>query len=96
MNWLSVEDRLYLVCMIFKCKISKNMLPSYFNQFIIYNSSIHNHNTRNNENLLSMNSVFFKGLNEFNILPASIKNSTNVYTFKNQLLIAIKCRKLSN
>lgn len=102
LNWMYVEDRIYLLCMTFIYKMNKNMLPSYFAEFISYNNNIHSYNTRHNDNFhitrthnrQSMNSIFFKGLNEFNKLPADIKNSRNVHAFKRHLLKIITERRI--
>ena len=98
LNYLYVENRLYLLTMIFVFKIKSNMLPSYFDEFVVYNDTIHDYNTRNNENFhinrtvnrQAMNSIFFKGLNEFNKLPALVKNSSSVWVFKKRLLKMIR------
>lgn len=98
LNYLYVENRLYLLTMIFVFKIKSNMMPSYFDEFIVYNDTIHDYNTRNNENFhinrtmnrQAMNSIFFKGLNEFNKLPALVKNSSSVCVFKKHLIKMIR------
>ena len=98
LNYLYIENRLYLLTMIFVFKIKSNMLPSYFDEFVVYNDTIHDYNTRNNENFhinrtvnrQAINSIFFKGLNEFNKLPALVKNSSSVWVFKKRLLKMIR------
>lgn len=97
LNWISVEDRFYYLAMIFIFKITKNMLPGYFRSFITYNNEIHSYNTRNQNNFhisktrlnKSMQSLFFKGLNDFNNLPMDIRNCQNLRSFKKQLLLFI-------
>lgn len=97
LNWITVEARLYFLAMIFIFKLTKNMLPGYFSSFIIYNSEIHSHNTRNLNNFhisktrlkKSMQSLFFKGLNDFNNLPMEVRNCQSLHTFKKQLLLFI-------
>ena len=74
-------------------KMLKNLLPSYFNQFLTHVSELHNYPTSSSTNLYvnplnlksSMNFLFFKGIDEFNKLPGVIKNSKSLYIFKNGL-----------
>lgn len=98
LEWISVSNRLFYMSMIFIYKIKNSLLPSYFNEFTSYSNEIHQHNTRNNHNFYitrtnykkSMNSLFFKGFNQFNNLPTDIKNSPNLIIFKSKLIKHIK------
>lgn len=93
LNWLMVEKRIYLRCMTFIFKLTNQLLPSYFNQFITTNNRIHQHYTRARNDfhisrtkyVSSMKTLFHKGLNEFNKLPEEIKSSNSVNVFKRKL-----------
>lgn len=98
LQWMSVYERLYLNAMIFIFKILNNLLPTYFEEFLVYNSQIHSYQTRTNANFYlpkfnlsrSMKSLFYKGLKDFNKLPDAMRNSSSVPDFKRKLLIHIK------
>lgn len=98
LQWISVSERFYLNAMIFIFKILNNLLPTYFEEFLIYNAQVHSYPTRTNANFYlprynlsrSMRSLFYKGLNDFNKLPDAIKNSNSVPEFKRKFLTHIK------
>lgn len=100
LEWLKVSDKLYLSAMIFIYKIVNKLQPSYFNEFIVFNHEIHGHLTRTRDNIYlsqvhkkkSMNSLFFKGIDQFNKLSPEIKNSPSVKLFKYKLIEHIKQR----
>lgn len=89
-NWLSVKDRFFYFSMIFIFKIIKGLAPSYFSQFISYNRELHDHFTRRANDFYvtkkkyskTMNSIFHKGLCEFNMLPVSLVNCNSLREFK--------------
>lgn len=93
LNWLSVHQRLFYFAMLFVYKIINNLLPTYFNKYIIYVKEIHNYNTRTASNIYlgktnlkkTMNNLFFKGFIEYNKLPKHITDSTSVKIFKRKL-----------
>lgn len=94
LNWFSVEQRVFYMCMVFIFKLSKNLLPNYFDDFTIRNNSIHQHHTRARNNFhihrtqykQSMKSLFYKGLNKFNELPDNLKNSNSLKIFKQNIV----------
>ena len=98
LEWLKVSDKLYLGAMIFIYKIVNKLQPSYFNEFIIFNHEIHDHLTRTRYDLhlnqvhqkKSMNSLFFKGIDQFNKLTPEIKDSPSVKLFKYNLIKHIR------
>ena len=98
LQWLTVKQRIFLRTMIFIFKILNDLAPPYFGDYIVHHRDIHDHYTRNNDHLYisrtnrfsSMNSLFFKGLNNYNQLPNDIKNSTSVNRFKSRLIEFIK------
>lgn len=64
---------------------------------------VHNYNTRNRSNFiiprtrtnLLYNSIFAKGLSQFNVLPQEIKNANNLVTFKRLLKTLIIAQNLT-
>lgn len=97
LQWLPVQKRLFYLTMVFVYKILKGLLPSYLQSFITFNNEIHNYNTRNQLNMhiektnskKAMNSLFFKGLIEYNSLPQDIKEANNLDNFKRALIFYI-------
>ncbi|KAJ8980345.1 hypothetical protein NQ317_019232 [Molorchus minor] len=74
--------------------------PLYFQEFIKFNSDIHDYPTRFNSNIHiqrtnkrnSMISLFFKGFDQYNKLPVDIKCSKSLAFFKKKALE--RCRKV--
>lgn len=97
LQWHSVQKRLFYFTMIFIYKILMGLLPSYLQSFITFNNEIHKYNTRNQLDMhigrtnskKAMNSLFFKGLIEYNSLPQDIKEANNLYKFKRTLILYI-------
>lgn len=98
LQWLSVSQRLFYFTMILVYKIVNNLAPSYFQNYVVFHSDLHNHLTRNGMNIYitktnyknSMNSLFFKGFDQFNKLPNQIKMKSSVTAFKRELIKYIK------
>ena len=93
LGWFSVKQRLYFLTMSFIYKLSKGLMPDYFNEFVTLRSEIHKYFTRS-RNQFNINrtrytntmlSLFHKGLNEFNKVPVTIKNAKTVTNFKKML-----------
>lgn len=101
LQWLTVKQRIFLRTMMFIFKILNDLAPPYFGEYIVHHRDIHDHFTRNNDHLYisrtnktsSMNSLFFKGLNNYNQLPNDIKNSSSVNRFKSRLIEFIKAEQ---
>lgn len=93
LKWFSVRQRLYYFAMIFIFKMTRGMLPSYFEEFITLRGEIHSYSTRRvndfhimrTRNSSTMLSLFYKGMNEFNHLPDEIKNVATLEKFKMKL-----------
>lgn len=98
LQWFSVSNRLFYCVMIFIYKLMNNMLPKYFNTFVTLNCEIHEHFTRNAYNVYiqranysqTMNSLFYKGIDNFNKLPLHLKCSPSLFLFKRELIKHIK------
>jgi hypothetical protein len=93
LQWMSVEQRLYYMTMIFMFKMVHNMLPVYFKCLIKFNYQVHRYSTRDKPDLnitkvmlsRTMNSIFYKGMKEYYELPMNLKMLGNVGEFKRQL-----------
>ena len=98
LNWQSIHHRLYYFTMIFLYKILQGLLPSYLRSFVTFNHEIHEYNTRSRNNLhiertnskKAMNSIFFKGIKQYNSLPKNIKDAATLKKFKTSLISHIK------
>lgn len=94
LEWQLIVKKIKFLTMIFIYKILNNLLPSYLSNRIAFARDVHNYPTRNRDNfyirrtnsMRAMNSLFFKGLNDYNDLPANIKICTSVNQFKRELL----------
>ena len=94
LNWLRVEDKLFLkdVLMVHKCL--HNQAPSYLSDKFVRRSSIHNRATRNSCDLnvpfsrlkTGQRSFAFRGAKLYNNLPNDIKNITDAKVFKRRML----------
>ena len=94
LNWLRVEDKLFLkdVLMVHKCL--HNQAPSYLSDKFVRRSSIHNRITRNSCDLnvpfsrlkTGQRSFAFRGAKLYNNLPNDIKNITDAKVFKRRML----------
>ena len=94
LNWLRVEDKLFLkdVLMVHKCL--HNQAPSYLSDKFVRRSSIHNRITRNSCDLnvpfsrlkTGQRSFAFRGAKLYNNLPYDIKNITDAKVFKRRML----------
>lgn len=91
LNWLSVKQLIVFKVMLFIYKMRSGLLPNYLCTKIEYNYTIYNSRSlRNRENFrlpnlkksASQNSVFYKGVKMFNLLPYNIKTAINVNQFK--------------
>ena len=84
LGFLNVSNFLYLLVY----KLYHRELPQYL-EFTIVNE-MHEHYTRYNDRIyvhkvnreLTKNSLYFRGLEEFNSLPPDVKNSISVTLFK--------------
>lgn len=93
LNWLSVNQRVQYNCLTLIYKIQNNMLPKYLNHQICYNRDISPYNTRNKDNFRlpqctksqTQNSVYYRGLQQYNNLPNDIKNVMEISKFKDLL-----------
>lgn len=94
LEWLSIERRLTYLTMVYIYKMLHNLLPSYFDKFVIFNNQIHQYNTRIRNNLYVNNqtktfntkTLTFKGFIHYNSLPENVKSSPSLTLFKRNLL----------
>lgn len=90
---LSVRQNIILNTMIVIFKIKNGMYPEHILENLRLIEDIHTYNTRNRTDFyvttvtssFAQNSLFHKGLIEFNSLPQHIKSKKKVINFKNSL-----------
>jgi len=91
---LSVYDKYKYQLLIHVFKSSHNLIPNYYScQYYIKNSTIHQCNTRQKNNLhipkcrtcLRQNTIIYQGPKLWNALPDGIKSSKSLNIFKKQL-----------
>ena len=100
LNWFSVSQRLYYFTMIFVFKLSRGMLPSYFDEFATLRGEIHSYNTRQIDDFhvsrtrysSTMCTIVYRGLSEFNLLPGILKSVGSLKEFKRKLKDYIFCK----
>lgn len=94
LNMLSVKQKIIYSVHVFLFKVKNSLLPSYICGKIKFFKDVHSYNTRNcNDFILldkcntsqMLNSVLYKGLNDFNTLPSSLKDCDNINLFKRML-----------
>ena len=93
LQWLglmNVKHLLFLQTMCFVYKLYPRQLPAYLNFTLV--NEILDHETRSKDHVFiervrkqgTRNSFYFKGLEEFNSLPAEVRNASSRIQFKKQ------------
>ena len=90
MRILPIRELILLETATFMFKLNSNLLPRVFNDYFIRNCSIHNHNTRNSQNIhlplnrtsMTKSSIYYNGSVIWNNLQTSFKNSKTIRQFK--------------
>ena len=98
LGWLTVKQRIYYNTLLFVRRIKHKLVPEYLHRNIRYGYEIHGHQTRNRIQMLrdpaslasTQNSLFFKGVDLYNKLPASLRNDSNINNFKRGCLQYVK------
>lgn len=98
LDLLSVKQRVTETTMKFIYKLKHGLLPRYLSKMVTYNCDIHEYPTRSRNDFRvgrrkdekSWNSVFYKGLVQFNSLPGDVKNEKIERTFKKNLRQFVK------
>lgn len=98
LNWLNIRNLVKMHTLIFLHKIKLGLMPDYLCTLLTVFSQVHNHETRHNNNFYlthkskktAQNSIFFRGLIEYNALPEIIKKLPLINKFKIELRIVIK------
>lgn len=93
LKWLSVKHSFLYHSLVFIFKIKNGLAPVYLQNKILYNHNIHKYNTRHRDNFhitsvnntKAQNSVFFRGLKDYNELPENLKSITSLNNFKKAL-----------
>lgn len=89
-NVLSVRQTVTYNTTIFIYKMLNNLVPSHLMDNCKLVRDIHQHNTRSKDNFYvvrvhttsGQNSLYYKGLKQYNELPDCIKNCNNLNSFK--------------
>lgn len=97
-NVLSVRQTITYNTMIFIYKMLNHLVPSHLIENCKFVIDIHQHNTRLRNNFYidrvdtssGQNSLYYKGLNQYNKLPDHIKNCENLNSFKKECKQYIK------
>jgi hypothetical protein len=98
LQWLSVEQRIVYLSMVFIFKIVNGLLPQYLCDRIERGRDIHRYNTRNADEIrtpffltrASQNLLFYKGINFFNSMPIHVKRAPTLAEFKRQCISHVK------
>lgn len=98
LDWVNIKQNWYIQTMIFIFKIVNRMVPNYLGNRLVRVNEIHSYGTRARENFyvssttrdLTSNSLFHKGIIEFNSLPANLKTVSSIKAFKKNLWNYVK------
>lgn len=94
LNMLSVKQKILFSVHVFLFKVKNKMLPPYICDKIKFFKDVHSYNTRNCSDFIllgqchtsqMLNSVLYKGLYNFNMLPNNIKECDDLRVFKRLL-----------
>lgn len=93
LNWLDVENYYFVQAMTFVYKMINEALPEYLKDQLISVSEIHSYRTRSASNFYvppalkycTMNSLFHKGISQYNHLPQNLKDLKSVHSFKTHM-----------
>ena len=93
---MNVKQFLFLQSMCFVYKLYHGQLPACLNFTLV--NEIHDHEMRSRDDLFiervrkqgTRNSLYFRGLEEFNSLPAEVRNASSLIQFKKQVRIYLK------
>lgn len=93
LDLVSVKQRVNETTLKFIYKLKNGQLPRYLSEMVTYNSDIHVYPTRSRSDFRvtckksekSMNSLFHRGLVQFNSLPGAIKYEKKQLMFKKNL-----------
>lgn len=94
LNWIDIRKLVKVQVLTFIHKIRIGLHPDYFAELMMSCDDVHNHQTRNKNNFYleaknkktTQNSIFFKGVREYNKLPNSIKGSITIAKFKKYII----------
>ena len=100
LGWLDIKKNMYIQTMLFVYKILNKMVPEYLSSRVVSVSAVHSYNTRNKNNsyvnnttkALTYNSLFHKGIIEYNSLPNDLKTVNKIGLFKSKLIKYVKER----
>lgn len=90
LQWLSIKERIIFNVLTIIYKITKNLLPEYLRTIIVSGNDIHEHRTRQINDLrvvpfsmtTTQRSIYYKGIRIFNSLPEDVKLARTISEFK--------------
>lgn len=96
--WMSVAQRIRYKTMMLVYKIRNNRVPNSMVEHVSYVGDSHKYLLRNNEDFRikrtmkakTKDTIFNKGLSEFNNLPSDLKNEKSLIKFKRKLITYVK------
>ena len=90
---LNVQQIYIYFTQLFMYKYTRNLLPAIFDDFYIYNNSVHSYNTRQCTRLhvpvartdMRNRTIRFKGVTILNYFSTVIEQNCSIYTYKRNL-----------
>lgn len=98
LQWQSVKQRIIFNVLLLIYKLTNNRLPEYLSYIIVRASSVHQHRTRQIDDLrvvpftMSTNqkSIYYNGIRIFNMLPVDCKNARTIEEFRRKCSVWVK------
>lgn len=98
LSWMSIKQRIWYQSLIFIFKLKNGMLPNDMTKHISYTSDRHHYQLRNindfnidrTKKKSTENSIFYKGVLQYNSLPDELKSENRINIFKRKLAIFVK------
>jgi hypothetical protein len=93
LKWLDVRKGILMNVLIFMFKFDNELLPEYFNKYIIRNKDIHPYSTRNKNNLRDIRAkknktkrcILYNGIASYNRLPENLRQVNKLEDFIEQV-----------
>lgn len=98
LQWQSVKQRIIFNVLLLIYKLTNNRLPEYLSYIIVRASSVHQHRTRQIDDLrvvpftMSTNqkSIYYNGIRIFIMLPVDFKNARTIEEFRRKCSVWVK------
>lgn len=97
-NLLSVRQIIFYNTMIFIYKMLNKLVPAQLLENCTFVKDIHQHNTRSQNNFYlhrvstnsSQNSLYYKGLKQYNKLPKNVRDVSSLSQFKRACIMHVR------